>query len=63
MEQYFKKANGTIIKVTPNHDINSLKERYTECDAKRNEINAEKPKKEAKKEPKKASKKDKKEDK
>tara|TARA_X000001382_G_scaffold95923_2_gene70324 strand:- start:2880 stop:3056 length:177 start_codon:yes stop_codon:yes gene_type:complete len=57
--EYFKKANGTIIKVTPNHDINSLKERFTECDAKGNEIKAEKPKKEAKK----ASKKDKKEDK
>ena len=59
MEQYFKKANGTIIKVTPNHDINSLKDRFTECDAKGNEIKAEKPKKEAKK----ASKKDKKENK
>ncbi len=59
MEQYFKKADGTIIKVTPNHDINSLKERFTECDAKGNEIKAEKPKKEAKK----ASKKDKKKDK
>ena len=59
MEQYFKKADGTIFKVTPNHDINSLKERFTECDAKGNEIKAEKPKKEAKK----ASKKDKKEDK
>ena len=57
--EYFKKANGTIIKVTPNHDINSLKERFTECDAKGNEIKAEKPKKEAKK----ASKKYKKEDK
>ena len=57
--EYFKKANGTIIKVTPNHDINSLKERFTVCDAKGNEIKAEKPKKEAKK----ASKKDKKEDK
>tara|TARA_R110002050_G_C8825333_1_gene504748 strand:+ start:225 stop:401 length:177 start_codon:yes stop_codon:yes gene_type:complete len=57
--EYFKKANGTIIKVTPNHDINSLKERFTECDAKGNEIKAEKPKKEAKK----ASKKDKKENK
>ena len=61
MEQYFKKADGTIIKVHANHDINSLKDRFTECDAKGNEIKAEKPKKEAKKEPKKASKKDKKE--
>ena len=59
MAKYFKKANGTIIKVTPNHDINSLKERFTECDAKGNEIKTEKPKKEAKK----ASKKDKKENK
>ena len=59
MEQYFKKADGTIIKVHANHDINSLKDRFTECDAKGNEIKAEKPKKEAKK----ASKKDKKENK
>ena len=49
MEQYFKKADGTIIKVHANHDINSLKDRFTECDAKGNEIKAEKPKKEAKK--------------
>ena len=55
MEQYFKKADGTIIKVSPNHDINSLKDRFTECDTDGNEIKEEKPKK--------ASKKDKKEDK
>ena len=58
MEQYFKKADGTIIKVHANHDINSLKERFTMCDADGNEIKEEKPKK-----AKKASKKDKKEDK
>ena len=45
MEQYFKKADGTIIKVSPNHDINSLKDRFTECDADGNEI---KPKPKAK---------------
>ena len=56
MEQYFKKADGTIIKVTPNHDINSLKDRFTECDADGNEVKKEKPKKASKK-------KDKKEDK
>ena len=49
MEQYFKKADGTIIKVDANHDINSLKDRFTECDAKGNEIKAEKPKKPSKK--------------
>ena len=49
MEQYFKKADGTIIKVHANHDINSLKDRFTECDAKGNEIKAEMPKKSSKK--------------
>ena len=48
MEQYFKKADGTIIKVHANHDINSLKDRFTECDAKGNEIKKEKPKAKAK---------------
>ena len=49
MEQYFKKADGTIIKVSPNHDINSLKDRFTECDANGNELKKEKPKKPSKK--------------
>jgi len=49
MEQYFKKADGTIIKVSPNHDINSLNDRFTECDANGNEIKAVKPKKPSKK--------------
>ena len=53
---YFKKANGLVYEITPNHDINSLKERFTICDADGNEIKKEKPKKASKK-------KDKKEDK
>ena len=58
MKLYFKKANGNVYEVMPNHDLNSLKDRFTMCDANGNEIKEEKPKK-AKKE----SKKDKKEDK
>ena len=49
MEQYFKKADGTIIKVSPNHDINSLNDRFTECDANGNELKKEAPKKASKK--------------
>ena len=33
MERYFKKPNGIIIKATPTHDLNSLEERFTECNA------------------------------
>ena len=29
MERYFKKLNGTIIKATINHDLESLKARFT----------------------------------
>ena len=32
MAQYFKKPNGVIIEATLNHDINSLKDRFEECD-------------------------------
>tara|TARA_Y100000310_G_scaffold195952_1_gene195971 strand:+ start:399 stop:557 length:159 start_codon:yes stop_codon:yes gene_type:complete len=32
MAQYFKKPSGVVIEVQPNHDINSLKERFVECD-------------------------------
>ena len=32
-EQYFKKPSGVVIKVMPNHDIESLKARFEECDA------------------------------
>ena len=49
MQQYFKKASGVIIKVNSNHDLDSLKERFIECDVKGNEIKKEKPKKESKK--------------
>ena len=46
---YFKKSNGTIIKANSNHDINSLKERFVECDANGNELKKETPKKASKK--------------
>ena len=49
MERYFKKSNGTIIKATINHDLESLKSRFTECDAKGNELKKEKPKPKASK--------------
>tara|TARA_R110002096_G_scaffold344053_1_gene536961 strand:- start:267 stop:428 length:162 start_codon:yes stop_codon:yes gene_type:complete len=49
MQQYFKKASGVIIKVAPNHDLNSLKQRFIECDVDGNELKKEKPKKESKK--------------
>ena len=51
--EYFKKANGLVYKITPAHDINSLKERFTICDADGNEIKAEKPKKHQKRKKKK----------
>jgi hypothetical protein len=46
MEIYFKKLNGDIIQVTSDHDIDSLKSRFKECDANGKEI---KPKAKAKK--------------
>ena len=46
---YFKKANGLVYKITPNHDLKSLEERFTICDADGNEIKEEKPKKASKK--------------
>ena len=51
MAQYFKKPNGAIIEVTPEHDIASLKDRFVECDTGGKEI-----KKVVKKETKKAKK-------
>ena len=33
MAQFFKKPNGVVVEVQPNHDIASLKERFEECDA------------------------------
>ena len=49
MERFFKKGNGTIIKATDNHDIQSLEDRFTECDENGQEIKKEV--KKAKKEP------------
>ena len=51
MAQYFKKPNGAIIEVIPEHDLASLKDRFVECDAGGKEI-----KKTVKKETKKAKK-------
>ena len=39
--KYFKKANGMVYKVMPNHDIESLKARFVECDANGNAIKKE----------------------
>ncbi len=44
MSIYFKKPNGTIIVVQQQHDINSLRERFVECDKEGNEIKKEVPK-------------------
>ena len=38
MERFFKKGNGTIIEANANHDMQSLKDRFTECDANGKEI-------------------------
>ena len=48
-ERYFKKADGTVIVVGPQHDIQSLKDRFTECDINGKELKKEKPKKSKKK--------------
>ena len=32
MAKYFKKPNGVIIEVQPNHDMDSLRSRFEECD-------------------------------
>ena len=55
-DRFFKKPNGVIVKVIPTHDINSLKDRFIECDAKGNEIKKEKPKAKPKKKAKKEDK-------
>ena len=31
MSKYFKKPNGVIIEAKENHDLASLKDRFTEC--------------------------------
>ena len=51
MGKFFKKGNGTIIEANDNHDMQSLKDRFTECDENGKEI-----KKEVKKVTKKAKK-------
>ena len=50
MGRFFKKGNGTIIEANDNHDIQSLEDRFTECDANGNAIKkiAKKAKKEGK---------------
>ena len=42
MSKYFKKPNGVVIQVNEQHDINSLKERFEECDANGKAIKVEK---------------------
>ena len=51
MERFFKKASGSIFEANANHDIQSLEDRFTECDENGQEI-----KKVVKKEVKKAKK-------
>ena len=33
MAKYFKKPNGVVIEATTSHDLDSLKDRFEECDA------------------------------
>ena len=42
--KFFKKPNGMVYKVMSNHDIESLKARFEECDANGNAIKKDKPK-------------------
>tara|TARA_Y100001938_G_C8068988_1_gene421972 strand:- start:268 stop:429 length:162 start_codon:yes stop_codon:yes gene_type:complete len=37
-KRYFKKSNGTIIQLKPQHDIKSLEDRFEECDVNGNAI-------------------------
>ena len=41
MAKYFRKNNGTIIEATGDHDLASLKERFTECNADGSELKKE----------------------
>ena len=46
MNRYFRKESGSVFKVGKQHDLNSLKERFTECDnLGKNLVKKEKPKK------------------
>ena len=47
--KFSKKPNGMVYKVMPNHDLESLKARFEECDANGNAIKKEKAKPKAKK--------------
>jgi len=38
MERFFKKPNGVVIQVIPTHDMESLKDRFVECDKDGKEI-------------------------
>ena len=51
MRRFFKKGSGIIFEANANHDMQSLKDRFTECDENGGEI-----KKEVKKVAKKAKK-------
>ena len=42
MSQYFKKPSGVVIEVNKHHDLNSLKERFEECDVNGKSIKSEK---------------------
>mgnify|MGYP003154136738 CR=1 FL=1 len=55
-DRFFKKANGSVIKATPNHDIKSLGDRFEECDENGGAIKKEKPKAKPKKKAKKEDK-------
>lgn len=41
--QYFKKPNGIILEATHNLDLESLKDRFLECDVDGKELKKEKP--------------------
>ena len=41
MERFFKKPNGVVIQVIPTHDMESLKDRFVECDKDGKEIKKE----------------------
>ena len=55
-DRFFKKANGSVIKATLNHDIKSLEDRFEECDENGGAIKKEKPKAKPKKKAKKEDK-------
>ena len=42
MPKYFKKPNGLVIEATSDHDMDSLKDRFEECDANGKAIKVEK---------------------